>query len=196
MRNALREKYACGAISPAKVINTVENRKAVSPAITEFDSSVSNTLIPTLPQSTVVKRKFTSLRRDKTFMASGLPSCASTSRRRRLIPSQPQTVAFAMGAVAGYHAAMTMPSPSEVKKAANKILDSGKAIAKAQGQTITQTYIGQGDPAEEIVDCAEKCAADLIVTGRRGLGSLGALVQGSTSQKINHLAKCACLSVT
>lgn len=109
---------------------------------------------------------------------------------------QPQTVAFAMGAVAGYHAAMTMPSPSEVKKAANKILDSGKAIAKAQGQTISQTYIGQGDPAEEIVDCAEKCGADLIVTGRRGLGSLGALVQGSTSQKINHLAKCACLSVT
>ncbi|MEJ6747453.1 MAG: universal stress protein [Yoonia sp.] len=35
----------------------------------------------------------------------------------------------------------------------------------------------------------------MIVSGRRGLGSLSALVQGSTSQRINHLAKCACLSV-
>jgi nucleotide-binding universal stress UspA family protein len=108
---------------------------------------------------------------------------------------QPQTVAFAMGAVAGYHAVTTMPSPSEVQEASDKILNSGKEIAKSHGQTITQTYSERGDPAEKINACAEQCGADLIVTGRRGLGSLGALVQGSTSQKINHLAKCACLSV-
>ena len=108
---------------------------------------------------------------------------------------QPQTVAFAMGAVAGYHAVTTMPSAQEVQAAGEKILNSGQAIAQDCGQSITQTYLGEGDPAHEIVGCAERCGADLIVTGRRGLGSLGALVQGSTSQKINHLAKCACLSV-
>lgn len=108
---------------------------------------------------------------------------------------QPQTVAFAMGAMAGYHAVTTMPSQEEVKQAADKILESGKVLAKANGQQITQTYSKLGDPAHEVVACAELCGADLIVTGRRGLGSLGALVQGSTSQKINQLAKCACLSV-
>lgn len=108
---------------------------------------------------------------------------------------QPQTVAFAMGAVAGYHAVTTMPSEQEVQEAGNKILDAGKAIAAELGVPVTQTYMQVGDPAHEIVACAEKCGADLIVSGRRGLGSLGALVQGSTSQKINHLAKCACLTV-
>ncbi len=108
---------------------------------------------------------------------------------------QPQTVAFAMGAVAGYHTVTTMPSQSEVEEASEKILNSGKAIADKHGQAIKQTYSDRGDPAKAIIACAEQCGADLIVTGRRGLGSIGALVQGSTSQNINHLAKCACLSV-
>ena len=108
---------------------------------------------------------------------------------------QPQTVAFAMGAVAGYHTATTMPSDAEVKEAAEKILNSGKAIAQEYGQAITQTHMERGNPADEIIGCAKGCGADLIVTGRRGLGSLGALVQGSTSQRVNHLAECACLSV-
>ncbi len=108
---------------------------------------------------------------------------------------EPPTVAFAMGAVAGYHMVTTMPSRSVVMEAGEKILNAGKAIAEECGQTITQTYMEVGDPARMIVDCAEKCGADLIVTGRRGLGSLGALVQGSTSASINKLAKCACLSI-
>ena len=110
--------------------------------------------------------------------------------------SQPQTVAFAMGAVAGYHAVTTMPSAAEVKEASDKIINAGKEIAKSHGQTFTKVHAGEGDAAKQIIACADDCGADLIVTGRRGLGSLGALVQGSTSQSINHLAKCACLSVT
>ncbi|GHA49795.1 hypothetical protein GCM10008927_13410 [Amylibacter ulvae] len=108
---------------------------------------------------------------------------------------QPQTVAYAMGAVGGYHAVTTMPDPSEVKEASDKIINSGKEIAKSMGQTITHTHSDIGDPATEIVKVAENCGADLIVTGRRGLGTIGSLIQGSTSQKINHLAKCACLTV-
>ena len=108
---------------------------------------------------------------------------------------QPQTVAFAMGAVAGYHAATTMPSADEVREAADRVLSSGRVLAARHGTEIAGTHSDSGDPAEEIVAFAENCGADLIVTGRRGLGSMGALIQGSTSQKINHLAKCACLSV-
>lgn len=108
---------------------------------------------------------------------------------------QPQTVAFAMGAVAGYHTVTTMPSAVDVSAATAKVLDAGVQLAKEHGQTITQTYGSIGDPADEITRCAETCGADLIVTGRRGLGSLGGLIQGSTSQRIGHIAKCAYLTV-
>jgi nucleotide-binding universal stress UspA family protein len=108
---------------------------------------------------------------------------------------QPNTVAFALGATAGYHAATTMPSYDEVQKAGEKILNSAKAVAKDCGQVIAQTHMERGDPADQIIACAELCGADLIVTGRRGLGSVGSIVLGSTTQRVNHLAKCACLSV-
>ncbi len=108
---------------------------------------------------------------------------------------QPQTVAFAMGAVAGYHAATTMPSSEEIKMACDKIVSSAEAIAEKNNQKITQTHLERGDPADQIIACAKGCGADLIITGRRGLGSVGSLLQGSTSQRVNHLAKCACMSV-
>ncbi|WP_147111275.1 universal stress protein [Tateyamaria sp. syn59] len=108
---------------------------------------------------------------------------------------QPQTVAFALGAVAGYHAVTTMPSHDEVVKAAQKIVDGATEVAKTCGNAVVSTQIEQGDPGTEITGFAQKVGADLIVTGRRGLGSIGSLVQGSTSQQVNHLAKCATLSV-
>lgn len=108
---------------------------------------------------------------------------------------QPQTVAFAMGAVAGYHAVTTMPSQDEVVEAANKILERATTVAKECGCEIKEARTDQGDPAHKITGCAQDVGADLIVTGRRGLGSIGSLVQGSTSQQVNHLAKCATLSV-
>lgn len=108
---------------------------------------------------------------------------------------QPQTVAFAMGAVAGYHTVTTMPSMDEVKAAADKIVNGGKKIAEESGVSVAQAHSDIGNPVDEILSVAESCNADLIVTGRRGLGSLGALVQGSTSLGVTHHAKCACLSV-
>ncbi len=68
-------------------MRTVENIKATRPVITELDSSVSSTLIPTFPHRTVVNKKLTSLRNASTFNALGLPESASTSSRSRLIPS-------------------------------------------------------------------------------------------------------------
>jgi len=108
---------------------------------------------------------------------------------------QPQTVAFAMGAVAGYHAVTTMPSTEEVDEACEKILHSAKTVATEHGVKITESHTEHGNPAERLIACAEQCGADLIVTGRRGLGSVGTLVLGSTTQSVNHHATCACLSV-
>ncbi|MEL6450146.1 MAG: universal stress protein [Pseudomonadota bacterium] len=108
---------------------------------------------------------------------------------------QPQSVAFALGAMSGYHAVTTMPDPAAVAKAATVILDRARKVAADCGRQIAATRSDRGDPAAQIIACAADVGADLIVTGRRGLGSMGALVQGSTSQQIGHLANCATLSV-
>ena len=107
---------------------------------------------------------------------------------------QPETIAFSMGAVAGYHAVTTMPSTEEIEKSHEKILSAAIAIAESHNVPIQQQPLELGDPAKQIIACAEGCGADLIVTGRRGLGSVKSLVQGSTSLQVNKLAKCACLS--
>lgn len=108
---------------------------------------------------------------------------------------QPQTVAFAMGAVAGYHTATTMPSDEEVQQAADKVIAEGREVAGEYDKMIAQAHTGRGNPVSEIISCAEQCSADLIVTGRRGLGSIGSLIQGSTSQGISKSAECAVLTV-
>ena len=118
-----------------------------------------------------------------------------TSEIHILHTPKAETVAFAMGAVSGYHAATTMPSLEEVRKTARTMSDAAVAIAKDCGQAKAVAHIGSGDPAQDLLDCAESCGADLIVTGRRGLGNLSAMVLGSTSQKIGHLARCAHLTV-
>jgi nucleotide-binding universal stress UspA family protein len=108
---------------------------------------------------------------------------------------QPQTVAFAMGAMAGYAAVTTMPPPEDVKAANDKMIGMAHTISQDCGVTLAQTHLKQGDPGDVMVAYADKCGADLIVMGRRGLGALGAIVQGSTSLRVNHLSKCATLSV-
>lgn len=109
--------------------------------------------------------------------------------------AHPETVGIAVGAVAGFHAATTMPTTAEVKAAGEKVLAAGTAIAKECGQKTTETHMERGNIADQILACADICGADLIVTGRRGLGAVGSLVLGSTSQRVAHMAKCACLSV-
>ncbi len=69
--SAYLEKYACGIISPKKVITTVEKINAATPTMTELESRVSRTFMHTLPQRMVVSRKFESSLSLATFMAFG-----------------------------------------------------------------------------------------------------------------------------
>lgn len=50
-----------------------------------------------------------------------------------------------------------------------------------------------GDPADEIVRLADWDHYDLIVVGRRGLGSLKEIVLGSVSHRLVHTAHCPVL---
>ena len=53
---ACLEKYACGTISPIRVMRKVENKNAITPVKMELDKSVKSTLIPTFPHNIVVKK--------------------------------------------------------------------------------------------------------------------------------------------
>lgn len=75
------------------------------------------------------------------------------------------------------------------------VMASAVEAAAAMGVTPASTTIGEGDAFEEIMTIAELYAADLIVTGRRGLGNISGLLAGSTSQQIAKHATCAFLSV-
>lgn len=106
-----------------------------------------------------------------------------------------ETLAFATGAVAGYHMVTTMQSDAEVKATADKILADAKAKVEAAGGTVADVHSRRDDPGDQVVAYAQEIGADCIVTGRRGLGNLAGLVMGSTSQRITHIAPCAVLSV-
>ena len=105
------------------------------------------------------------------------------------------TIAFATGAMAGYHMVTTLPSDEQVRAAAEKTLTAAAEVVTARGGTVAAREIRRGEPADEIVAYAQKEGVDCIVTGRRGLGNLMGLVLGSTSQRIAHIAPCAVLSV-
>jgi len=52
-----------------------------------------------------------------------------------------------------------------------------------------------GDPAQAIIEAADRDKVDTIVVGRRGRGRLSGLLLGSVSQKLTSLAPCAVIVV-
>jgi nucleotide-binding universal stress UspA family protein len=70
------------------------------------------------------------------------------------------------------------------------------AISRLQGRWPTATMsVVTGDPREEIVRLADTWAADLVVMGTRGLGTVERLVLGSVSAAVVHAVHCAVLVV-
>lgn len=50
-------------------------------------------------------------------------------------------------------------------------------------------HVRLGQPAEEIVRCAEGAGCDFIMMGTRGLGAAAALVLGSVASSVVHLSR-------
>ncbi|MFK7762332.1 MAG: universal stress protein [Roseobacter sp.] len=75
------------------------------------------------------------------------------------------------------------------------VLEAATKRARAAGITPSSATSVAGDPFEEIMTIVGLYSGDLVVTGRRGLGNIGGLFAGSTSQKIAKSADCAHLSV-
>jgi nucleotide-binding universal stress UspA family protein len=106
-----------------------------------------------------------------------------------------ETVVYAAEAISGFYVGPNVAHQQLLREAAEKLGEKARAIALQEGLESVEVHIGHGDPARDVLDRAEAVGAELVVTGRRGLGNLGALVLGSTSHQISKNAKCACLTV-
>ena len=81
------------------------------------------------------------------------------------------------------------------RKIGEGLLARAEEEAQRCGVKEVSTLMEDGDPAEQILDHAERAGANLIVMGCRGLGSLKGLLMGSVSQKVAQLAPCSCITV-
>ncbi|MCP4487248.1 MAG: universal stress protein [Gammaproteobacteria bacterium] len=82
-----------------------------------------------------------------------------------------------------------------VTQLAEDVIRDAERNAKIDGAESITTAIRNGNPAKEILAFAEQQNADVIVTGRRGIGSLQGLTMGSTSMKVAQAADCTCITV-
>ena len=106
-----------------------------------------------------------------------------------------ETVTYAAEAISGFYVGVNMAHQDALRAAAEALAERVQAIAAEEGVPDFKVHIGHADAARDVLARADTAGADLIVTGRRGLGDLGALVLGSTSHQISKKAKCACLTV-
>lgn len=106
-----------------------------------------------------------------------------------------ETVTYAAEAISGFYVGPNAAHKEVLREAADKLAEKAQAIAMDQGIEVVAVHIGEGDPARDLLAVAKSVDADLIVTGRRGLGDLGAFVLGSTSHQISKQAHCACMTV-
>lgn len=75
------------------------------------------------------------------------------------------------------------------------IVGKSERTARDKGVKEVHPIVEEGDPAKQILKCAEGENADLIVIGSRGLSDLKGLLMGSVSHKVTQLAKCTCVTV-
>ena len=77
----------------------------------------------------------------------------------------------------------------------DEILTRGADRARGMGAKKVDTKTTDDDPADGILEMAEKVGADMIVMGHRGLGRIRTLLAGSVAQKVNNNASCTVVTV-
>ncbi len=75
------------------------------------------------------------------------------------------------------------------------ILGLAKLQAEKTGVPDVSVRVLDGDPAEQILEHAERESVDCIVMGSRGLSDVRGLVLGSVSHKVSNRATCTCIAV-
>lgn len=106
-----------------------------------------------------------------------------------------EAAALVAAGYGGYGALASIPLETHIEEVGQRIVDEAVKTAKDFGIASAQGHVEIGVPSEVILDLAKFLDADLIVTGKRGLGSVATFVLGSTSLQIAKNANCAFLSV-
>jgi len=78
---------------------------------------------------------------------------------------------------------------------ARQVIKDAEDSARLKGVTNVKSFVEDGEPAQRILEYADKENVDLIVMGSRGLSDLEGLLVGSTSHKVGHLSRCTVISV-
>ena len=87
------------------------------------------------------------------------------------------------------------PVPMVAVESMREELAGVRDRAAAKGARHISTDVFVGDPAEQILACANARQADLVALGSRGHGRLAGLLLGSVAQKVVALARCPVLVV-
>lgn len=86
-------------------------------------------------------------------------------------------------------------SDEALNEIGKQILARGRAAAERKGVASPDLVLGDGDPAQRILEAAHDAQADLIAMGTRGLGEVEGMLLGSVSYKVSHTAPCSCMLV-
>ena len=104
--------------------------------------------------------------------------------------------AVTMGASGMGAAGVVLPVRVETFQESGKsMIARATELAEKAGRPPVSKEILAAPAADAIISFAEKKNADLIVSGRRGLGNLKGIILGSVSQQLASSADCAVLTV-
>lgn len=78
---------------------------------------------------------------------------------------------------------------------ATGVADYAKSLAKEAGLSHIRAFVKPGHPSRSLVAFSKDHEVDLIVLGRRGLGSVEGYLLGSVSHKVTGVSDCAVLIV-
>jgi nucleotide-binding universal stress UspA family protein len=76
----------------------------------------------------------------------------------------------------------------------NLVLEAAATSAKQEGIDV-RTHPVEGNPADAILNTAEKVEADLIVVGNKGMAGARRFVLGSVPNNVSHHAPCSVIIV-
>lgn len=76
---------------------------------------------------------------------------------------------------------------------AEQVVETAKAFSSDKPFQAIKTFVASGDPGKEIIGCAEKNGADMIIMGHDQQGRVEALFKSSVAEYVQAKANCPVL---